>query len=189
MCHRLYYFILFYGWIIVHYGLPWCLCGKQPTCQCRRCGFDPWVGKILWGRAWQPTLVFLPGESHGQSSLLGYSLWGCRRVRLYWAAEHTSRWQLLGFPFFLCLLPQRHWAVTRQMKSFVANAIFGSIHWHIGTPVCIADIAPLSFFSHQFEVEESGLNTRVLSPSFFSKAHFSYVWNGCDSLAFHIFQD
>ena len=37
------------------------------------CGFDPWVRKILWRRAWQPTPVFLPGESHGQRSLAGYS--------------------------------------------------------------------------------------------------------------------
>ena len=42
----------------------------------KRCGFDPWVGKIPWRRAWQATPVFLPGESHGQSSLVGYSLWG-----------------------------------------------------------------------------------------------------------------
>ena len=38
-----------------------------------RLGFDPWVGKIPWRRAWQPTPVFLPGESHGQRSLVGYS--------------------------------------------------------------------------------------------------------------------
>ena len=37
---------------------------------------DPWVGKIPWRRAWQPTLVFLPGDSHGQRSLAGYSPWG-----------------------------------------------------------------------------------------------------------------
>ena len=37
------------------------------------CGLDPWVGKIAWSRAWQPTLVFLPEESHGQRSLVGYS--------------------------------------------------------------------------------------------------------------------
>ena len=30
--------------------------------QCSRCGFDPWVGKVPWRRAWQPTPVFLPGE-------------------------------------------------------------------------------------------------------------------------------
>ena len=35
--------------------------------------FDPWVGKILWRREWQPTLVFLPGEFHGQRSLAGHS--------------------------------------------------------------------------------------------------------------------
>ena len=34
-------------------------------------GFDPWVGKIPWRQAWQPTLVLLPGESHGQRSLAG----------------------------------------------------------------------------------------------------------------------
>ena len=35
-------------------------------------GGDPWVGKIPWRRAWQPTPVFLPGESHGHRSLAGY---------------------------------------------------------------------------------------------------------------------
>ena len=43
-----------------------------------RHSFDPWVGKIPWRRAWQPTPVFLAGESHGQRSLVGYSPWGCR---------------------------------------------------------------------------------------------------------------
>ena len=54
--------------------------GKESTYQCRRpkkCRFNSWVGKIPQKRAWQPTPVFLPGESHGQRSLVGYSLWGC----------------------------------------------------------------------------------------------------------------
>ena len=38
----------------------------------KRCRFNPWVRKILWRRAWQPTPVLLPGESHGQRSLAGY---------------------------------------------------------------------------------------------------------------------
>jgi len=37
-------------------------------------------GKIPWRRAWQPTPVFLPGESHGQRSLVGYSPWGGKRI-------------------------------------------------------------------------------------------------------------
>ena len=41
--------------------------------QCRRTGFNPWVGKIPWKRKWKPTPVFLPGELHGQRSLVGYS--------------------------------------------------------------------------------------------------------------------
>ena len=44
--------------------------GKEPACHCRskRRGFNPWVGKIPWRRAQQPTLVFFPGEFHGQES-------------------------------------------------------------------------------------------------------------------------
>ena len=52
----------------------------ESVCQCRRhkrCGFDTWVGKIPWRRAWQPTPIFLLGESHGQGSLTGYSPEGC----------------------------------------------------------------------------------------------------------------
>ena len=39
-----------------------------------------WVGKIPWRREWQPTLVFLPRESHGQRSLVGYGAWGCKEL-------------------------------------------------------------------------------------------------------------
>ena len=68
----------------------WCS-GKESTCQCRRlkrCGFDLWVGKIPLRRKWQPT-VLSPGKSHAQRSLVGYSLWGCKRVRYDWAHTHT----------------------------------------------------------------------------------------------------
>ena len=57
--------------------------GTEPTCQCRRCkrcGFNPWVGKTLWRREWLPAPVFLPGESHGQRSLAGYSPWGLKEL-------------------------------------------------------------------------------------------------------------
>ena len=46
--------------------------GEEPTCQCgkqKTRGFDPWVGKSPWRRAWQPTPVFFPEESHGQRRL------------------------------------------------------------------------------------------------------------------------
>ena len=48
-------------------------------------GCDPCVGKTPWRRKWQPTPVFLPGESHGQRSLAGYSPWGSQRVEHDWS--------------------------------------------------------------------------------------------------------
>ena len=57
-------------------GFPGGTIGKEPACQWRRHkrhGFDPWVGKIPWRRKWQPTPVFLAGESHGQRNLEDYS--------------------------------------------------------------------------------------------------------------------
>ena len=66
--------------------------GKEPVCQSKRhkrCGFEPWVGKIPWKRKWQLTPVFLPGESHGQRSLVGlHTVHRGRRVRHDWAT-HT----------------------------------------------------------------------------------------------------
>ena len=38
------------------------LSGKEPTCQCRRHEFNPWIGKIHWRRKWQPTPIFLQGN-------------------------------------------------------------------------------------------------------------------------------
>ena len=61
---------------IISVGLPWWLSIKESTCQCRRSRFNPWVGKIPWRNKWLLIPVFLPGESYGQRSLVGYSRWG-----------------------------------------------------------------------------------------------------------------
>ena len=45
-----------------------------------RLRFDSWVGEIPWRRAWLPTPIFLPGQSHGQRNLAGYSSWGCKEL-------------------------------------------------------------------------------------------------------------
>ena len=66
--------------------------GKEHACQCRRykrCRFDPWVRKIPKWRAWQPTPVFLPGESHGQRSLAGDGPQGHKQSDLPEVTEHT----------------------------------------------------------------------------------------------------
>ena len=56
----------------------------------RELGFDPWVGKIPWRRAWQPTPVVLPGEFHGQRSLVGYSPWGHKESDTDEGLTHTN---------------------------------------------------------------------------------------------------
>ena len=61
-------------------GFPGGSCGKELACR----GFDHWVRKIPWRGGWQPTPVFLPGKSHGQRSLAGYSLKG-HRVGRNWS--------------------------------------------------------------------------------------------------------
>ena len=52
--------------------------------------FDPWVGKIPCKRAWQPTPVFLPGESHGQRSLVGYSPWSHNELDVTEVTGHVN---------------------------------------------------------------------------------------------------
>ena len=71
------FFLFFTFYFVFYFVFPGGTRGKEHPCQCRRWkrhGLDPsWVGKIPWRRTWQPTPVFLPGESHGQRSLAGYS--------------------------------------------------------------------------------------------------------------------
>ena len=57
-------------------GFPPSSVGKESACNAGDLGFKSWVGKIPWRRKWQPTPVFLSGESYGQRSLTDYSSWG-----------------------------------------------------------------------------------------------------------------
>ena len=61
----------YFGLLSTFIRLPWWLRWLRIRLQCKKPGFNPWVGKIPWRRKWQPTPVFLPGESHGQSRLVG----------------------------------------------------------------------------------------------------------------------
>ena len=83
-------------------GFPGDASGKEPPCQCRRPGLNPYVGTIPWRRAWQPTPVLLPGESHPQRSLVGYSSkghktqtwlkWLRRQAREYIKVKKSRNW-------------------------------------------------------------------------------------------------
>ena len=58
--------------------------GTESACQCRRC-----FRRSPWKRIWQPTLLFLPGKSHGQRSLTGYSPWGRKEWDMTEVTEHA----------------------------------------------------------------------------------------------------
>ena len=79
-------------------------------------GFDPWVGKIPWRRAWQPAPVFLPGESQGQRSLEGCSPWGCKEA-------NTSEQQILSDSKPLLTFQMRC-----KKKKFLSKRIHGKFH-------------------------------------------------------------
>ena len=97
-------------------GFPSGTSGKAPTCQCRRYkrrGFNPWVRKIPWRRAWQLTPVFLPREIHGQKSLVGYSPWGCKGLDLI---EQLS--MLLG-----CRLNSYEWQRSSVNRAYTLKRL------------------------------------------------------------------
>ena len=59
------------------------------------------VGKINRMRAWQPTSAFLPGESHGQRSLVGYSPWGHQESDMTEVTKHTHLYIVVGFKLYI----------------------------------------------------------------------------------------
>ena len=109
--------------------LPRWLSGKESACPCRshrRCGFDPWVRKIPWRRKWQPTPVFLPGESHGQRSQVGYSPWGSKELDM---TERASTWVppvntfcARWFSYLSCSVSFQIWILLiTWIRTFISN--------------------------------------------------------------------
>ena len=95
------------------YNLPiWWFRWLRICLQYRRPRFKPWVRKILWRRKWQPNPVFLPGEFHGQRSLVGYSPWVCKEL------DMTER---LTFTFITSILSPRVGRLLQLMN----------LHWYI----------------------------------------------------------
>ena len=80
--------------LLLKVSFSWRLSGKESTCWWRRLRTDPWVSppgvmKIPWRRKWQPTPVFLPGESPWTEEPGGLQSMGLQRVRHDWACMHT----------------------------------------------------------------------------------------------------
>ena len=101
-------------------GLPRWLTGEESACpgrRHRRCRFNPWVRKIPWRSKWQPTPVFLPGKSHGQRSLVGYSPW-VRETQTQ-LSTHTHR-KRQRFLLILILMAITTNPINRNVPNFTA---------------------------------------------------------------------
>ena len=114
-----------------YWGLPWWLRWYSVCLQCRRPGFDPWVGKILWRRKWQPTPVLLSGKLHGLGSLVGYSPWDHKE------SDKTEQLQLLpGSP---SIQPLLSWSPNSSAYYGVHTNVVHVVWWPMTR-------APVSFF-------------------------------------------
>ena len=117
--------------LISFMGLPRWHSDKESTYQCRRCRFNPWVGKIPWKRKWQPIPVFLPGKIPRTEKPGGLQNTGSQKVGQDLATEHY--FQSRGFhPHYLPKVPpntitsQYHHLVGFQHRCFGKTQTFSS---------------------------------------------------------------
>ena len=107
--------------------------------QCGRPGFDPWVGKIPWRRKWQSTPVLLPGKSHGQRSLVGYSPWGRKESDmtegLYLYHLYKSLWSRLA--------PEIH--LILYFKYLVFGRSIRYCQWQVGPNLLVSNCDTIIF--------------------------------------------
>ena len=126
-------------------GLPWWLTGKESACQAG----DEGVGKIPWRREWLPTPVFLPGEFHGQRSLVGY-------IQSMGSESDTTEWlsnNHCGFKHLFLKFPRTgvlplnsqlggqhvlHWQMLSQPVKTATSALYQSPTQSPGVDLCSA---------------------------------------------------
>ena len=90
----------------------------------RRCRFNSWVRNILWRRKWQPTPVFLPGESHGQRSLVGYSPWGHKESDMTkWLSTAQNRRRKVNQKFTSAGIEPEKEVGTRTGTYYIQNSL------------------------------------------------------------------
>ena len=96
--------VLFYNGVNSTVGCPGGASGKEPACQCRRCKrlvkSLGWEKPLEEGMATTPAL--LPGESHGQRSLVSYSPWGSQRVGHNLATKQKQKQKLYSYSILRC---------------------------------------------------------------------------------------
>ena len=111
-------------------------------------GFNPWVGKIPWRRNWQPTPVFLPGESHGWRSMVGYSPRGHKELGM-------TEW--LQFHFHFHFIAYKASAPVCMLSCFICAQLF----------VTLWTIAHEASLSMGFSRQDTGVGCHALLQGIF----------------------
>ena len=142
-------------------GLPRWPSGETIWLWCRRRGLNPWVGKIPWSKAWQPTPVFLLGETQGQRSLADFSPWSLIELDTTEATETLSFFSSFAL-FLLCLLNR---SLPFHLRSSLSFLPFPSLDF----PFRLAPAVSLS--SHM----TSGFSSTWVSYLFLSPWHVSLL--------------
>ena len=106
------------------------LSGKISTCQYRRPGFSPWVRRIPWRRKWQPTPVFLPGESYGPRNLVGCSPQGHKELVTTKATQHACTIHLQPLLFGR--------SDNSQLKDYILESIFPKETFSLRKRICLS---------------------------------------------------
>ena len=112
-------------------GFPGGARGKEPTCQCsrhKRRGFDPWVRKMPWRRAWQTTPGFLPEKYHGQRSLVGYNFINHKEsdTTEHWTHTETAVWGVFIQEKWMNLSNSKQWDLQQFKLTYSHSSIFSS---------------------------------------------------------------
>ena len=152
-------------------GLSLWFSGKEFTCQCRKPGFDPWVGKMPWRRAWQPTLVFWPGEAQRPRILVGHSPQHRKEADMTKVTEvaciYLADYLLLCLFVFLSFLT---WTIFQKYLLNLLQYCFYFMFWFFGCETC-GILAPRP----RIEPRLSSLEDEVLNTGPPGKSLFSYV--------------
>ena len=85
---------------------------------------EPWVGKILWRRKWQPTPVFLSGKFQGQRKLAGYDPWGHKELDTTEQLS-TEQWERRNVKW-----PQALWKAVWQFLKSETHTILTILPFH-----------------------------------------------------------
>ena len=122
---------------------------KRTHLQCVRPGFNPWVGKIPWRRAWQPTPVFLPGESPWREKPWGPQATGSQTVGHDWMIKH--RYSKNRFSIFYPHMSDFQWFHRKVNISFYTSHLifsFCSLPPLLSSLLLCVLVSLLSLFFH-----------------------------------------